>query len=111
MESTPLSLTELLNKVGDMHGSDLHLTAGSAPRIRVHGEMLGLSLPVLKPPETKRLAYSVMTDDQKFRFEQALELDFSFGVKGLARFRANVFTQRGSRVRRLPHHPLQHTNL
>ncbi|MFB3903863.1 MAG: type IV pilus twitching motility protein PilT [Acidobacteriota bacterium] len=96
METTPLSLTELLNKVGDMHGSDLHLSAGSPPRIRVHGEMLSLNLPVLKPAETKRLAYSVMTDEQKFRFEQALELDFSFGVKGLARFRANVFTQRGA---------------
>jgi twitching motility protein PilT len=96
METSPLSLTELLNKVGDMHGSDLHLSAGSVPRIRVHGEMLGLNLPVLKPPETKRLAYSVMTDEQKFRFEQALQLDFSFGVKGLARFRANVFTQRGA---------------
>jgi twitching motility protein PilT len=96
MEKTALSLTELLTKVHDMQGSDLHLSAGSAPRIRVHGEMLPLGNAPLAPPETKRLAYSVMTDEQKFRYEQALEIDFSFGVKGLARFRANVFTQRGA---------------
>jgi twitching motility protein PilT len=79
-----------------MKGSDLHLSAGSPPRIRVHGQMLPLNLPPLSTSETKRLSYSVMTDDQKFRYEQALEIDFSFGVKGLARFRANVFTQRGA---------------
>lgn len=72
------------------------MSSGSPPRIRVHGEMLPLNVPPLSPPESKRLAYSVMTDDQKFRFEQDLELDFSFGIKGVARFRANVFTQRGT---------------
>jgi twitching motility protein PilT len=95
-ETNVLSLTDLLEKVSEMKGSDLHLSAGSAPRIRVHGQMLPLNLPPLGPAETKRLAYSVMTDDQKFRYEEALEIDFSFGVKGLARFRANVFTQRGA---------------
>ncbi len=96
MEKAGLTLTELLHKVSDMHGSDLHISAGSPPRIRVHGEMILLNEPPLTPPETKRLAYSVMTDEQKFRYEQDLEIDFSFGVKGLARFRSNVFTQRGA---------------
>src|SRR5262250_1869317 len=64
--------------------------------VRVHGVLRALDYPELTPAETKQLAYSVLTDAQKHRFEETLELDFSFGVKGLSRFRANIFNQRGA---------------
>src|SRR5579864_4945313 len=91
-----LSLSDLLKRMLEMNGSDLHITTNSPPQIRVHGHLVPLDLPQLTPAETKQLAYSVMTDSQKHRFEESLELDFSFGLKGLARFRANVFNQRGA---------------
>ncbi len=90
------SLSELLKRMMEMSGSDLHLTTNSPPQVRVHGHLQPLDMPTLTPAETKQLAYSVMTDAQKHRFEENLELDFSFGLKGLARFRANVFNQRGA---------------
>src|SRR5262252_5384587 len=80
----------------EMGGTDLHVTTNSAPQIRVDGKLRPLDLPPLTAVETKQLAYSVLTDAQKHRFEESLELDFSFGIKGLARFRANVFNQRGA---------------
>src|SRR5574342_152843 len=80
----------------EMGGTDLHVTTSSSPQIRVDGKLRPLDLPALSPVETKQLAYSVLTDAQKHRFEENLELDFSFGIKGLARFRANVFMQRGA---------------
>ena len=79
-----------------MDGSDLHITTASPPQVRVHGHLTRLQLPELTPSDTKALVYSVLTDSQKKRFEEALELDFSFGIKGLARFRCNVFSQRGA---------------
>src|SRR5438876_3719620 len=91
-----LSLSDLLKRMLEMSGSDLHITTNSPPQIRVHGHLVPLDLPQMTPAETKQLAYSVMTDSQKHRFEESLELDFSFGLKGLARFRANVFNQRGA---------------
>ena len=91
-----LSLSDLLKRMLEMNGSDLHITTNSPPQIRVHGHLVPLDLPQMTPAETKQLAYSVMTDSQKHRFEESLELDFSFGLKGLARFRANVFNQRGA---------------
>lgn len=91
-----VSLSELLKRMMEMSGSDLHLTTNSPPQVRVHGKLQPLDLPTLTPAESKQLAYSVMTDAQKHRFEENLELDFSFGLKGLARFRANVFNQRGA---------------
>jgi len=91
-----LSLSDLLKRMLEMSGSDLHITTNSPPQIRVHGHLVPLDLPQLTPAETKQLAYSVMTDAQKHRFEETLELDFSFGLKGLARFRANNFQQRGA---------------
>src|SRR5579871_1929830 len=91
-----LSLSDLLKRMLEMNGSDLHLTTNSPPQIRVHGHLVPLDLPQMTPAETKQLAYSVMTDSQKHRFEENLEMDFSFGLKGLARFRANVFNQRGA---------------
>ena len=90
------SLSDLLKKMVEMGGSDLHITTNTPPQIRLHGHLQPLDLPPLTPAETKALAYSVMTDAQKHRFEEDLELDFSFGLKGLARFRANVFNQRGA---------------
>jgi twitching motility protein PilT len=92
----PVSLSDLLKKMLELNGSDLHITTNSPPQIRIHGHMTPLDLPPLNPAETKQLAYSVMTDAQKHRFEEDFELDFSFGLKGLARFRANVFNQRGA---------------
>ena len=77
-------------------GSDLHITTNSSPQIRIDGKLVPLDLPPLNASETKQLAYSVLTDAQKHRFEENLELDLSFGIKGLARFRANVFSQRGA---------------
>jgi twitching motility protein PilT len=91
-----LSLSDLLKRMLEMNGSDLHITTNSPPQIRVHGHLVPLDLPQMTPAETKQLAYSVMTDSQKHRFEESLELDFSFGLKGLARFRANCFNQRGA---------------
>src|SRR6266571_3952709 len=92
-----VSLSELLHKLSEMGGSDLHITTGTPPLVRVHGEIRALDgYRPLTSGETKQLAYSVLTDAQKHRFEENLELDFSFGVKGLSRFRANVFNQRGA---------------
>jgi twitching motility protein PilT len=90
------TLSELLKKMLEMSGSDLHITTNSPPQVRVHGHLTPLEGAPLTPSETKQLAYSVMTDAQKHRFEENWELDFSFGLKGLARFRANCFNQRGA---------------
>ena len=90
------TLPELLNALVSLKGSDLHITTNTPPQVRVHGRLQTLDLPVLGPAETKALAYSVLTDAQKKRFEETLELDFSFGIRGLARFRCNVFNQRGA---------------
>src|SRR6202011_3906101 len=91
-----ITLSELLKKMIEMRGSDLHVTTNSAPRVRVHGKLRPLDMPPLTASDTKSLAYSVLTDAQKHRFEENLELDFSFGLKNLARFRGNVFNQRGA---------------
>src|SRR6202140_3880095 len=91
-----VTLSDLLKKMLDMAGSDLHITTNSPPQVRVHGHLQPLDMPPLTPSETKQLAYSVLTDAQKHRFEENLEFDFSFGVKGLSRFRANIFNQRGA---------------
>jgi twitching motility protein PilT len=91
-----LMLPDLLKETMDLKGSDLHLTAGTPPQVRVHGKLQRLGLATLTPAETKQLSYSVLTDAQKKRFEESLELDFSFGVRGLARFRCNMFNQRGA---------------
>src|SRR5688500_20343358 len=95
-ESVPqISLSELLRKLSELRGSDLHITTGSAPQIRIDGHLSPLDgYRALTSADTKQLAYSVLTDAQKHRFEENLELAFSFGVKGLCRFRANLFNQR-----------------
>jgi len=91
-----VSMHQLLKTLVDQDGTDLHVTTNSPPQIRIHGKMVPLQIPALGPKETKSLVYSVLTDAQKHRFEDNLELDFSFGVKGMARFRANIFFQRGA---------------
>ena len=90
------TLPDLLKTLVEKHGSDLHIATDTPPQVRVHGELERLPLTVLTPAETKQLVYSVLTDSQKKRFEESMELDFSFGIKGLARFRCNVFMQRGA---------------
>jgi twitching motility protein PilT len=91
------TLPELLKTLVDMGGSDLHLTTDTPPQIRVHGHLQRLDLPNLAPGDTKMLAYSVLTDAQKKRFEETKELDCSFGLKTIgSRFRCNVFNQRGA---------------
>ncbi|HEY7443418.1 MAG TPA: type IV pilus twitching motility protein PilT [Vicinamibacterales bacterium] len=90
------TLPELLKTTVDMGGSDLHITTNTPPQVRVNGKLQRLGLPDLGAADTKALVYSVMTDAQKKRFEEKLELDFSFGIRGIARFRCNVFNQRGA---------------
>ncbi len=90
------SLYNLLKLMIDQNASDLHITAGSPPRLRINGRLVPIDAPPLTPAETKRLCYSVLTDSQKKKFEEEEELDFSFGVKGLSRFRGNIFVQRGA---------------
>jgi twitching motility protein PilT len=90
------TLPELLQTLVENSGSDLHITTDTPPQIRVHGHLKPLDLPPLGAADTKALAYSVLTDQQKKRFEEAQELDFSFGIRGIARFRCNVFNQRGA---------------
>ncbi len=92
-----ITLPDLLRKMTEMGGSDLHLSTNSPPQVRVHGHLAPLAgFESLTPADTKRLAYSVLTDAQKHRFEENLELDFSFGLKGMSRFRANLFNQKGA---------------
>jgi twitching motility protein PilT len=89
-------LPELLKTTVELDGSDLHLSIGTPPQVRVDGELRRLDGPDLSPSETKQLAYSVLTDAQKKRFEETQELDFSFGIRGIARFRCNMFNQKGA---------------
>jgi twitching motility protein PilT len=80
----------------EMGGSDLHITTGSSPRLRIDGKLVPIDHPSLSPADTKALCYSVLTDAQKHRFEENNELDLSFAIKGVSRFRANIFMQRGA---------------
>ena len=91
-----VTLPELLKTMVEMDGSDLHISTNTPPQIRQHGDLQRLQMPDMTPSETKQMVYSVLTDSQKKRFEETMELDFSFGIRGLARFRCNVFNQRGA---------------
>jgi twitching motility protein PilT len=90
------NLHQLLKAMVDKGASDLHITTGSPPQLRVDGELVPLKMSPLSAVETKQLCYSVLTDAQKAKFEEDNELDLSFGVKQLARFRANIYMQRGA---------------
>ncbi len=101
-----VSLHQLLKTMVEKGGTDLHITTNSPPLIRVDGTLVTMTHPPMTAVDTKKLAYSVLTDAQKHRFEEHLELDISFGVKGLARFRANIYMQRGAvagAFRRIPY--------
>ncbi len=92
----PINLRALLEEMIEKDASDLHLVAGERPKIRVDGDIVSASSEeVMTPKDTLSLAYSVLTENQKKRFETENELDFSFGIQNLARFRGNVFKQRG----------------
>jgi len=90
------NLHQLLKAMVEKGASDLHITTGSPPQLRIDGKLVPLKTNPLTPVETKQLCYSILTDAQKHRFEEESELDLSFGVKALSRFRANVFMQRGA---------------
>src|SRR5512134_567970 len=90
------NMHQLLKAMIEKGASDLHITTGTAPQLRIDGKLHPLRMPPLSPPETKQLCYSVLTDAQKHRFEEMNELDLSFSVQKLSRFRANVFVQRGN---------------
>src|SRR5947208_1083880 len=89
-------LHQLLKAMVEKGSSDLHITTGSPPQLRIDGSLVPLKTPPLTPVETKQLCYSILADAQKHKFEEENELDLSFGVKGLSRFRANLFMQRGA---------------
>jgi twitching motility protein PilT len=90
------NMHQLLKAMIEKGASDLHITTGTSPQLRIDGKLHPLRMPPLSPPETKQLCYSVLTDAQKHRFEENNELDLSFSVQKLSRFRANVFVQRGN---------------
>ncbi len=90
------NMHQLLKAMIEKGGSDLHITTGSPPQLRIDGKLHPLKMPPLSPQETKQLCYSVLTDAQKHRFEETNELDLSFSVQKLSRFRGNVFVQRGN---------------
>src|SRR6188768_1599033 len=90
------TIIDLLNEMINRKASDLHLTVGSPPCIRVDGEIVQLGYPRYLPPDVKGLVYSLMREDQIKNFEIEHEFDFAYGIKTLGRFRVNVFQQRGS---------------
>jgi len=90
------TLYELLSMMIEKNASDLHITTGSPPRFRIDGKLMHIDEPPLTPTDTKSVCYSILTDSQKHKFEENNELDLSFGVKGLSRFRGNIFMQRGA---------------
>ncbi|MDH5581008.1 MAG: type IV pilus twitching motility protein PilT, partial [Bdellovibrionales bacterium] len=93
--ASELKVQQLFKLMIENGASDLHLTTGSPPAIRINGDIVKVKLPALTPADTKRLVYTLLTEDQRNEFEKNLELDCSFGIKGLARFRCNVFYSKG----------------
>lgn len=91
-----VSLRELLEQMVQMGASDLHLTTGAPPVVRIDGKLVRLEYDNLTGDETRKIAYSMLNEKQKLKFEQNSELDFSFGIESMSRFRANMFMQRGN---------------
>jgi twitching motility protein PilT len=91
-----VNLHQLLKTMIEKGASDMHITTGTPPLLRIDGSIVPLKLPALGPVETKQLCFTVLTEEQRAHFEKHNELDLSFGVKGLSRFRANIFMQRGN---------------
>ncbi|MFH1842356.1 MAG: type IV pilus twitching motility protein PilT [bacterium] len=101
-----IGMRELLEEMVNCGASDLHLTAGLPPKFRIDGTVQDSAFATLSSEDTRRMAYSIMSEEQKKRFENDKELDFSFGVQGISRFRANVFLQRGATamaIRQIPY--------
>jgi twitching motility protein PilT len=101
-------MRDLLVAMAERNASDLHITAGAPPTLRVHGHLVPLEYPALTPDQTKALAYSMITTEQRERFEANHELDFSYGITGLSRYRVNVYQQKnavGIAIRSIPHQP------
>ncbi len=101
-----VGMREMLEDMVARNASDLHLTAGLPPQYRVDGDMQSSEYGILTGEDTRRLAYSIINEEQKKRFENERELDFSFGIQGISRFRANVFMQRGvtsMAIRQIPY--------
>ena len=96
IEGLKVNLHQLLRAMIDKGANDMHITTVSPPLLRIDGEIVPLKLPPLSAIDTKQLCYSVLTEEQKIQFEKTKELDLSFGVKNLSRFRANFFMQRGA---------------
>ncbi|MBI5502980.1 MAG: type IV pilus twitching motility protein PilT [Deltaproteobacteria bacterium] len=91
-----VNLHQLLRTMVQKGASDLHITTGTPPQLRIDGALVPLKIPPLSPADTKQICYSILTEEQKVAFETDNELDLSFGVKNLSRFRANIFRQRGA---------------
>jgi len=91
-----VNLHQLLKTMVEKGASDMHITTNTPPLLRIDGSIVPLKLPALGPVETKQLCFTVLTEEQRAHFEKHNELDLSFGVKGLSRFRANIFMQRGN---------------
>jgi twitching motility protein PilT len=91
-----VTLQQLLKAQADQNASDLHITMGSPPQMRINGNMCPVKMEPLSPQETEQLCYSILTEEQKHHFEEAKELDLSFALKNVARFRGNIFRQRGA---------------
>src|SRR5579863_3483350 len=91
-----VNLHQLLKTMVEKGASDLHITTGTPPLLRIDGAIVPLKLPPLGPVETKAICFSVLSEEQRATFEKHNELDLSFGVKGLSRFRANIYSQRGA---------------
>lgn len=91
-----IQIQQLFKVMVDNGASDLHITIGSAPGMRISGEIVRVKVSPLKADDTKRLVYQILTEAQRSELEKNLEIDFSFGVKGLARFRANCFYSKGA---------------
>lgn len=100
-----MTLPQLLKAMLEHRASDMHITSGSPPSFRVHGQIVRVKAQSLTPAETKDLCYSVLTDYQKAMFEEQKQIDFSFGIRDLARFRANVYYQRGAVAAAFRHIP------
>ena len=100
------SIEAFLREMIERGASDLHVTTNSPPMIRLHGELQALAHPPLSATDTKNLTYSLLTEAQKKKFEEESELDFSFGIKGVSRFRGNLYLQKGAvggAFRMIPH--------
>ncbi len=91
-----VDLHQLLKLMVEKNASDLHVTTGTPPQLRIDGRLTPVNMPQLTAADTKRLCYSILTENQRRIFEEESELDLSFGVKGLSRFRANIYKQRGA---------------